>query len=284
MLDGRGRPVPRRLLSEVSREREDPPRGRPRCSAARSSSAWPPDRSRRLAPPLPEPDPGLPPRIRSRLFSTNASRSPLAPGLPHGNRQFVNTDADARVAKRLEGIAVRDDVPGVSVIAADSVGRACFYPEADGTDSSTGRSLRASWPDGGRWTPGQPLPRGSPWWTQGLTLPWAAPGREATTRSCRSRVPATALEHEERRLHRRTLQAGTCSCRPAPATVFRYRAQRRLGASGVPFRPPVPGGAADRDELPCQDLLARPQRDDPALRHVRAAGLPDFASGCAAAV
>ena len=102
--------------------------------------------------PHPGPPPALPPQDATEtVFSTNASNDLLLRlDFRTGTAAVVNSFVDALVRKQLEGIVVRDDPPGVSVIACDSFGgKVVFYPKAQGPDKVTGQVIaRIDAPDG----------------------------------------------------------------------------------------------------------------------------------------
>jgi hypothetical protein len=85
------------------------------------------------------------------VFSTNSNNDRLLRlDFRTGAVELVNTDADALDAKRLEGIAVRDDPPGTSIIACDSRGnRLLFYSGVQGPDRVAGQTIASvPQPDG----------------------------------------------------------------------------------------------------------------------------------------
>jgi hypothetical protein len=243
--------------------------------------------------PAPSPTPSLPPQDPiETVFSTNASGDRLLRlDFRTGTADFVNTDADARVAKRLEGIAVRDDVPGVSVIAADSVGQGLrFYPEAEGPDLVDGQVIASiPWPDGVSLdAKGNLFLVSSPYGPKVWTLPvgGSRPGGYGDPVLVDPAVPATALEDTKSvGFTAGTLQAGDLLVLSrVPATVFRYRKgsggwERQVFVPGTQF----PGGASPTGMSfsPRQDLLVSTlsgtilRFDTSGLRV-----LPDFAGGC----
>jgi hypothetical protein len=243
--------------------------------------------------PAPSPTPSLSPQDPiETVFSTNGlSDRLLRLDFRSGAAEYVNTDADARVAKKLEGIVVRDDTPGVSVIAADSIGqRILFYPGAQGPDRVAGQVIaNLPWPDGVSLDAAGNLylvssPFGSKVWT--LPVGGARPGGYGDPVLVDPAVPSVLLED--------TKSVGFTAGNLAtgdllvlsrvPATVFRYRkgvsgwerqvfiptAQFPSGASpsGMSFSP--------RQELLVSTFGGTIVRFDPAGTRV----LPDFARGC----
>jgi hypothetical protein len=260
--------------------------GSPTGSAARGGSHHP----------APSPTPSLPPQDPIEIvFSTNASNDRLLRlDFRNGTAEFVNTDQDAAIRKNLEGIVVRDDPPGLSVIAADSFGnRLLFYPEAQGPDRVAGQVIAAiPRPDGVSLdTSGNLyLVTSSPDTTPAKvwTLPkgGSRPGGYGDPVVVDPNVPSEFLEDTKvANLTAGSIVAGDLLVLSRrPATVFRYR----QGISGwnrtvlvPPSRFPAYSRPTGMSFAPNRDLLVSTfsgdiLRFDPAgMRR-----LPDFASGC----
>ena len=252
-----------------------------------------PSRSAATGHPAPTPTPTPEPQDPiETVFSTNASNDRLLRlDFRTGSAEFVNTDADARTAKRLEGIAVRDDVPGVSVIAADSVGqRLLFYPEAQGPDRVDGQVIATiPWPDGVSLDPrGNLFLVSSPGTPKVWMLPvgGARPGGYGDPVLVDPAVPAVILEDTKSvGFTAGTLEAGDLLVLSrAPATVFRYR----KGVTGWERQEFIPKSAfpkgasptgmsfSPRQELLVSTLAGTILRFDASGQRV----LPDFARGC----
>ena len=252
-----------------------------------------PSRSAATGHPAPTPTPTPEPQDPiETVFSTNASNDRLLRlDFRTGTAEFVNTDADARTAKRLEGIAVRDDVPGVSVIAADSVGqRLLIYPEAQGPDRVDGQVIATiPWPDGVSLDAKGNLfvvssPVGPKVWT--LPVGGSRPGGYGDPVLVDPAVPAVILEDTKSvGFTAGTLEAGDLLVLSrVPATVFRYREgaaswerQVFIPKSGFPKgTSPTGMSFSPRQELLVSTLAGTVLRFDASGQRV----LPDFARGC----
>jgi len=243
--------------------------------------------------PAPAPTPTLEPQDPiETVFSTNAASDRLLRlDFRDGSAAYVNTDADARFVKKLEGIAVRADATGVSVIAADSVGqRVLFYPDAQGPDRVDGQVIaEVPWPDGVSLdTHGNLFLVSSPVGPRVWTLPvgGSRPGGYGDPVLVDPDVPATILEDTKTvSFTAGSLVAGDLLVvSRVPATIFRYRKgvsgwERQIfipknlfpnGSSptGISFSP--------RQELLVSTFGGTILRFDSAGARV----LPDFARGC----
>jgi hypothetical protein len=243
--------------------------------------------------PSPTPTPSLEPQDPiETVFSTNTSNDRLLRlDFRNGTAEYVNTDDDARLVKKLEGIAVRDDIPGVSVIAADSLGqRLLFYPNAQGPDRVAGQLIATlPSPDGVSLDTHGNLylvssPSGPKVWT--LPVGGSRPGGYGDPVVVDPAVPAQVLEDTKPvGFTAGALESGDLLVvARIPATIFRYR----KGASGwdrAVFVPSglFPAGASPTgiSFSPTGDLLVSTftgsiLRFDASGQRV----LPDFAGGC----
>jgi hypothetical protein len=246
--------------------------------------------------PAPSPTPSLPPQDPiETVFSTNASNDRLLRlDFRNGTADFVNTDADAVIQKKLEGIVVRDDPPGLSVIASDSLGnRILFYPEAQGPDRVAGQVIASvPRPDGvsldlaGNLYLVTSSPGSTPAKVWTLPVGGARPGGFADPVVIDPDVPSDFLEDTKvANFSAGLVEAGDLLVLSRrPATVFRYR----RGVSGwdravlvPPSRFPAYSKPTGMSFAPGRDLLVSTfggdiLRFDPSGNRL----LPDFASGC----
>jgi hypothetical protein len=246
--------------------------------------------------PAPSPTPSLPPQDPvETVFSTNSSNDRLLRlDFRNGTAEYVNTDADAVIQKKLEGIVVRDDPPGLSVIAADSFGnRLLFYPEAQGPDRVAGQAIATiPRPDGVSLdssgnlylVTSSPGPSPAKVWT--LPTGGIRPGGYGDPVVVDSNVPSEFLEDTKiATFSAGLLEAGDLLVLSRrPATVFRYR----KGVSGWDRSVLVPESSFPANArptgmsfAPSRDLLVSTFGGD-ILRFGTAGArvLPNFASGC----
>jgi hypothetical protein len=242
--------------------------------------------------PAPVPTPRPPQDPIETVFSTNAANDRLLRlDFRSGTAAYVNTDGDARAVKKLEGIVVRDDPPGVSVIAADSLGhRILFYPDAQGPDRVAGQVIaQLPWPDGVSLdTAGNLYLVSSPFAAKVWTLPvgGSRPGGYGDPVLVDPAVPSQVLEDTKSvGFTAGNLVAGDLLVLSrVPATVFRYR----RGVSGwerqvfVPSnRFPSGASPSGMSFSPRQELLV--STFGGTILRFGTSGLrvlPDFARGC----
>ncbi len=248
-------------------------------------------------PHAPHPGPALPPQDATEtVFSTNASNDLLLRlDFRTGTAAVVNSFVDAIVRRHLEGIVVRDDPPGVSVIACDSLGgKVVFYPKAQGPDRVTGQVIaRIDAPDGVSLdTAGSLYLVSSPFGSWQTPRVWSIPkggsrpGGYGNPVVIDPQVPADALEDTKVvNFTAGALAAGDLLVvAQRPATLFRYR----KGPSGwqravfiPPSRFPLFARPTGITFTPSRELLVSTfggdiLRFDPS----GARRLPNFASGC----